>query len=240
MTDQTPPVTPAETTATAPLDDASVLAVLSRASTAAVSDVLDMLGYDNGLLGIRPLQAGHRVCGPAYTVRFEPVAAGEPAPAADYIEDVPAGHVVLLANDGRTWCTVWGDILSAIAKTRGIAGTVIDGACRDATEIMAIGYPLFSLTAYMKSGKNRVKMTGAQVPVTAGGARVEPGDWLVGDDSGVVVVPAARRAEVAALVQEVEAMEARVIADVRAGIPLAEARRRQGYNRFALKVEAPR
>lgn len=233
MTDQSP----AAAAETLPLDDAGVYAVLSRASTAAVSDVLDMLGYNNGLLGIRPLKPGHRVCGPAFTVAFEPVAPGEPAPAADYIEQVPPGHVVALANDGRTWCTVWGDILSALAQSRGIAGTVIDGACRDATEIMALDYPMFSLTAYMKSGKNRVRMVATQVPVTIGGTHVEPGDWLVGDNSGVVAVPAARRAEVAGLVREVEAMEARVIADVRAGIPLAEARRRHGYNRFALKVE---
>ena len=67
MTDQSP----AAAAETLPLDDAGVFAVLSRASTAAVSDVLDMLGYNNGLLGIRPLKPGHRVCGPAFTVAWK-------------------------------------------------------------------------------------------------------------------------------------------------------------------------
>lgn len=102
---------------------------------------------------------------------------------------------------------------------------------------MALGYPMFSRTAFMKSGKNRVRMVASQRRVTVAGTEVDPGDWVKADDSGVVVVPAAMAAQVAGMVREVEEMEARVLADVKAGMPLKQSRDRHGYNRFALKVE---
>lgn len=219
------------------MTDREIEEILAAASTAAVSDVLDTLGVNGGLPMIRPLVPGMKLCGRAFTVEFADVAPGESAPAADYIEDVGEGEVVVIANNGRVDCTVWGDILSAVAQSRGVRGTVIDGACRDASEIMALGYPMFSRTAFMKSGKNRVRMVASQRRVTVAGTEVDPGDWVKADDSGVVVVPAAMAAQVAGMVREVEEMEARVLADVKAGMPLKQSRDRHGYNRFALKVE---
>lgn len=93
-----------------------------------VSDALDRIGVNGGLLGIKALSPGSRCVGPAYTLRFEAVAAGVAAPAADYVDEVPRGAVIVLDNGGRLDCTVWGDILTLIAGQRGIAGTVIHAA----------------------------------------------------------------------------------------------------------------
>jgi 4-hydroxy-4-methyl-2-oxoglutarate aldolase len=161
--------------------------------------------------------------------------AGErPPPAADYIDQVPSSDVIVIANGGRMHCTVWGDLLTLVARQRGIQGVVIDGCCRDATAIMDGDFPVFARAAYMKSGKNRVRLVARAVTVMIGGQAVEPGDFVRGDDSGAIVVPAAVVDRVVDLCQQIAAMEAKVEADVRSGIPLAEARQRQGYNQFAL------
>lgn len=201
----------------------------------ALSDALDSLGFDGGLRGIRPLAPGVRCAGPAFTVRFEPVSPGQSAPAANYIDDVPPGSVLLLDNGGLTRCTVWGDILTAVAVARGVAGTVIHGCCRDAAGIRALGYPLFSVSSFMKSGKNRVRMAAVQVPVQIGEALVRPGDFLVGDDDGVLAIPTEQMAATLETARRVVEMEGRVLEAVKAGSTLAAARAANQYDRFALR-----
>jgi 4-hydroxy-4-methyl-2-oxoglutarate aldolase len=99
---------------------------LAGFSTATVSDALDRLGRPGSLLGIAPLFDGARLCGRAFTVRY--VTAGfPPGTVGDYLDDVAPGDVVVLDNAGRTDCTVWGDILTAMAADRSVGGTVIDG-----------------------------------------------------------------------------------------------------------------
>nr|WP_308407854.1 hypothetical protein [Streptomyces somaliensis] len=150
------------------------------------------------------------------------------------MDDVPEGAVVLVANGGRGHCTVWGDLLAETALRRGVAGTVIDGACRDIGAIRELGYPLWSLSTYMKSGKNRVRLVSVQRPVTVFGVRVEPGDLVVGDDAGCLVVPAGMAEPTAQKVLQVARAEESIRADLAAGVPLREARRRSGYNTLGL------
>ena len=91
---------------------------LAGYSTATVSDALDRLGRPGSLLGIAPLFDGARLCGPAFTVRYM-TAGSPPGTVGDYLDDVPPGAVVVLDNGGRVDCTVWGDILTAMAADRG-------------------------------------------------------------------------------------------------------------------------
>lgn len=210
--------------------------VFRRHGTGAVSDALDLLGHDGGLAGLARRSGAGVTVGPAYTLHYRPVQAGESGPAGDFIDDVPAGAVVVVANAGRQHCTVWGDILTEVAQRRGVVGTVIDGCCRDLGEIRALDYPLWSVGSYMKSGKNRVRLVAVQQPVEVAGTRVEPGDLVCADDAGVLVVPAALAERAAELVLEVIDVETRVRADAAAGLPLREARRRHGYNRPAPAV----
>jgi 4-hydroxy-4-methyl-2-oxoglutarate aldolase len=201
----------------------------------AISDALDTLGIDGGCQGLRAITPGARCAGLAITIRFDVVQPGEAGPAADYIDEVPPGSVIMIDNGGRRHCTVWGDILSACARARGIAGTVIHGCCRDSARIRESGYPVFALSAYMKSGKNRVRMTARDVPVVIGSTTIRPRDIVVGDDDGVVVIPRERLADVVRVASEVVAMEQRVVAAVMSGMTLAEARRVNGYDRFSLR-----
>lgn len=212
---------------------------LAAHGTATVSDALDLAGVSGCLWGPRRLSGSGVVAGPAFTVHFEPVAAGEPGPAGDYIDDVPPGSVVVIAGGGRH-CTVWGDILTMTARTRGVAGTVIDGYCRDIDRTHDLGYSIWALGTFMRSGKNRVRMVATRVPVEIGadGDRitVQQGDVVCADGSGVVVVPAARLAETVDAVERVAEMERRVVADLRAGVALRDARTVHGYHAVGRRI----
>lgn len=204
---------------------------LAAHSTATVSDALDRLGRSGSLLGIGPLFDGARLCGRAFTVRY--VAAGSPpGTVGDYLDDVAAGQVVVLDNGGRTDCTVWGDILTAMAADRKVAGTVIDGVCRDVHRALRLAYPIFSRGRFMRTGKDRVEVSDVGGPVSVAGVPVRAGDLLVGDADGVVAVPAGIEDELLAICAEIAAREAAVVADVLAGASLAQARRRHGYHQL--------
>ncbi|MFW6078606.1 MAG: RraA family protein, partial [Gemmatimonadota bacterium] len=133
-------------------------------------------------------------------------------------------------NGGRTDVTVWGDLLTETARRRGVAGTVIHGACRDSKRIRDSGYPLLSRATYMRTGKDRVRAVDRQVPISVGAAAVEPDDLIVADADGVVVIPAARADDVLEVALEVDAAEDRIRSAVRSGASLADARRRFGYH----------
>lgn len=206
---------------------------LATYPTTAISDALDSLGIDGGCKGLYQVTPGVSCAGIAFTVQFKLVDPDEKGLAADYIDNVPTGAVIVLNNDGRTDCTVWGDILTIFAQERGIAGTIINGCCRDIASIRNFNYPVFALGTYMKSGKNRVRMVAQEVPVVIGNTTVRPGDLLVGDDDGVVSVPRESLDEVADITAKVVAMEREVIDAVRKGITLAEARLIYGYHGYS-------
>lgn len=202
---------------------------LSQYSTATVSDALDRLGRPGSLLGLSPLFDGARLCGRAFTVRY--VTAGSPpGTVGDYLDDVQPGEVVVLDNAGRTDCTVWGDILTAMADNRGVAGTVIDGVCRDVERALGVGYPLFSKGRFMRTGKDRVEVSDVGRPVSVGGVNVGPGDLLLGDADGVVAVPRDVEDHVVEICTGIAEREEAIVADILAGTSLAEARRRHGYH----------
>nr|ACG70816.1 demethylmenaquinone methyltransferase-like protein [Streptomyces fradiae] len=215
----------------------SVPPELVSADTAAVSDALDMLRLDGCLPGLLHFSGHGFVAGPAFTVRYGPVGEDESGPAGDFIDDVPAGAVVVVANSGRTDATVWGDVLSRVARHRGVAGTVIDGVCRDIGGSRAVDHPVWARGVFMRSGKNRVRLREVGGVVRVGDVRVFPGDLVCADESGVVVVPRERATEVGRLVADIRDREERIVAAVLAGQPLAAARQDFGYHQLSRPVE---
>lgn len=201
----------------------------SDLSTASVSDALDSLGLPGSLHGIGALRPGQRTAGPVFTVTYEPVDETG-GTVGDFLDDVPAGAVILIDNAGRTDCTVWGGIMSQTAHERGIAGTVINGTCRDVAVATEAGYPIWSVSRFMRTGKDRVRVAAVQTPVTIDGVLIHPGDILVADDDGAVVVPAARWDEVAGLARRIDRIEEALVDTVRGGATLAEARACHGYH----------
>jgi regulator of RNase E activity RraA len=198
-------------------------------STSAVSDALDRLGIAGQAPGIAPLDRSFRLVGRAWTLRYGPVGQDRGS-VGDYVDDLGPGDIVVLDNQGRLDATVWGDLLTTVAHRRGVAGTVIDGVCRDLDRSLSLGYPVFARGNWMRTGKDRVRVEATQVPVSIGGVRVEPGDLLLGDGDGLVAVPAARAEEVLAAAEDIERAEDAIRAAIDAGTSLREARRSAGYH----------
>ena len=201
---------------------------LDKLSTTTVSDALDRLGIAGQCLGIKPLDHGFRLCGRAFTMRMVPVSV-EGGTVGDYIDDVPPGSIIVIDNAGRADMTVWGDILTFVAAKRGIGGTVIDGMCRDIGKSLELRYALFSRGWSMRTGKDRVQLDALNVTVSIGGARVSPGDLVLGDADGVVVVPKEKEDEVIAHAKAIDEAETRILEAVEKGMRLDEARRKYKY-----------
>lgn len=197
--------------------------------TATLSDALDKLGIVGQCYRIKPLDPSFRLAGRAFTILYGP-AGNPPGTVGDYIDDVSPGDVVVLDNGGRDNATVWGDILTEVAHRRGLAGTVIDGVCRDVALALRLGYPLFSKDRWMRTGKDRVQVEATNVPITIGDARVAPGDLLRGDADGVLAIPRLHEAAVLDAAEAIESAENSIREAVRSGMSLGEARQAFRYH----------
>jgi 4-hydroxy-4-methyl-2-oxoglutarate aldolase len=201
----------------------------AKIDTATLSDALDKLGIAGQCLNIKPLQHPFRLTGRAFTLLYGPVA-GKGGTVGDYIDDVPAGAVVVINNQGRENATVWGDILTMCAHRRGVSGTVIDGACRDTHLALELNYPIFSRSYSMRTGKDRVQLDSVDVPIEIGGASVTPGNIMRGDSDGVLSIPKEFESAVLDLAEAIQQAEERIRQAVLNGQRLDEARRQQGYH----------
>jgi regulator of RNase E activity RraA len=206
----------------------------SKLDTTSLSDALDRLGIAGQCLGIKPLDHSFRMTGRAFTILYGPPSK-PPGTVGDYIDDLAPDTVVVLDNGGRENATVWGDILTTVAHRRGIAGTVIDGACRDTHLALSLGYPIFSRSYSMRTGKDRVQVEATNCTVNIGDARVDAGDILRGDSDGVIVIPKAHEDDVLRVAEEVDAVEGRILQAVRDGSRLVDARMKHGYHQLQTK-----
>jgi 4-hydroxy-4-methyl-2-oxoglutarate aldolase len=189
----------------APLPLADKLTRLLYASV--VSDVLDGFGLMRQALRpfVRPLDESLVLFGPARTGRYQRVAAGRVAPPdhnpyaleMDLIDSLRPGEVAVLACDGPTEAIApWGELLSTAARARQAAGCVTDGLVRDVTRVRAMGFPVFHGGIGPLDTKNRAEMVEKDVTVTVAGVAISPGDWILGDVDGVVVIPRDRSEQV--------------------------------------------
>jgi regulator of RNase E activity RraA len=208
----------------------------SQLDTTALSDALDRLGIPGQCLGIKPLDPRFRLAGRAFTILYGP-ASVPPGTVGDFIDEVPEGTVIVIDNGGRENATVWGDILTMVAHHRKIAGTVIDGACRDTFLSREIMYPIFSRSYSMRTGKDRVQVEGFNTPVNIGDARVLPGDILRGDSDGVIAIPQAHENEVLTIAEEIDAIEQKIRNAVMEGMTLAEARTQFRYHHLQTRTK---
>lgn len=213
-----------------PAEDKNV-ARAARLDTPTLSDALDKLGIVGQCYKIKPRSSDFRMAGRAWTLKYGP-AANPPGTVGDFIDDVAPGSVIVLDNNGREDATVWGDILTEIAHRRGIAGTVINGINRDTHLCLSLGYPVFSLDNWMRTGKDRVQVEATGIPVNIGGARVTPGDILKGDTDGVVVIPKEYEDRVLDAAEEIEAAENKIREAARTGLRLDEARQQFKYHQL--------
>jgi 4-hydroxy-4-methyl-2-oxoglutarate aldolase len=214
-----------------------LVSAFAHLDTACVSDAMDKLGLEAGCHGITPVCAGVKAAGRAFTVKYRAIGVVERGTVGDFLDDVPVGGFVVIDNAGRTDCTVWGDIMTTLAHRKGIAGTLIDGVCRDIPKIKQLRYPLFSRGYYMMTGKDRVEIESVNQPVSISGRQVRQGDIVLADDSGVVIVPASKAEQILAIAQQIEAIEQAILQGISQGSSLREVRQNLGYH--SLQTQAP-
>jgi len=205
-----------------------------KLSTSAISDAMDKIGVRCGCEGIKPIFYGLKTVGRAVTLKYAPISLKRES-VGDYIDDIKEGSVLVLDNEGRTDCTVWGGILTTVSLKKNIAGTIINGVCRDVEVIRELKYPLWSKGHFMVTGKDRVGLIGFNVPVSIGKVRVDPDDLIVGDDSGVVAIPEEKIEEIADAAELIEKKEKEILESVERGLSLKEAREKFGYHDLQTK-----
>lgn len=194
-------------------EDRPLLERLSALRSALVSDCLDQTGVRSNALAsrIRPLTPGLRLAGRAVTVRIVPVNRVPEDRSLWYRGELQAIDALrpgdVLVTSTLPEGPFFGELLATAAQARGAAGAVIDAAGRDVAQIRELGFPVFLASVNPLDSLGRLDVDATNVPIECGGVRVEPGDLVLGDDDGVVVVPAAQAEEVISLAEVKSAAE---------------------------------
>lgn len=188
--------------------------ILDQVSTANVSDAQHRSG---DIPGLAPLQQDTHFCGPAVTVRTYPGDWAKPVEAIDLC----APGDVLVIDAGGLGPAVWGELASESCLQRKIAGVVIHGAIRDVDSIRKIGFPAYAKIITPTAGEPK-GFGETNVTIRIGGTAISPGDWILADDSGVVVVPKGKAAEIANRAMDVLERENRLRGEIRQKSSLAE------------------
>lgn len=166
----------------------------AQISTSVISDALDALGVHGQCSGLQVQEAGafKPFCGRAFTVQFMPCGTpDERTPSGgigDYIDDVPQGYVIAIDNRERLDCCVWDEHVHQRALAGGVAGVVIDGACRLPPTDKA-PLPVLARGRQAQHGAKRVRVEAFNLAIVMGGVRVECDDLIISDHNGLVVVP---------------------------------------------------
>ncbi len=194
--------------------------------TSILSDVLDLLGIRGVITGILPIVEGISLVGSAVPVKAVCGARGtyslEDFAVGSVIDRSSKGDVIIFDLEGNPVST-WGGLASQAAINKGLAGIVVDGGVRDIDEIQQLKFPVFAKYRVPTTGKTRVKILSINKPIECSGVQVRSGDIIVGDGTGLVVIPSERAAEILQNAKELEEIERRFENELKKGSSFQEA-----------------
>lgn len=199
---------------------------LRKIPTASLSDALNKIGvYGTMSYEFRPVIPGVKIVGFAVTIKD--VASRRVAPpmeAINLIDSCEPGSVVVRVVEGLDARNIalYGGLMALASKVRGLAGAVLDGATRDVVELREMGFQVFCRSFSPNTSVGRTEVAAVNVPVVCGGVKVRPGDIVVGDDDGVVVIPRDQAVKVIELAEEIDRVEKMEAEEIAKGIPFAE------------------
>ena len=210
----------------------ALLTEYRQIGTSTWSDALDEIGVQGVVGGLVRRSGTGRFAGFAATAKARAGQLGsferEAFAVGQMIDAVGPGQVLVIDVGGAEIST-FGGLASLAAKIKGVAAVVIDGACRDAEEIRETGLWLASRHITPRSGKKRVKVENIGQPISIGGVSVAPGDLMVGDETGIVVIPRRHLEEALAAARRMLSMDQEIERTIRAGTSFREAARRANY-----------
>jgi regulator of RNase E activity RraA len=207
---------------------------LLKLDTCAVSDGMDRLGLMGATYGVRPMWPCPKIVGRAVTMKIKPVGLDK---AKQHLGTLPIdaaqpGDVIVIDNGGRPDTSCWGGLLALAAKTKGISGVVIDGACRDIDESRDVGFPVYARGAVPMTARGRVMQETYNQEIEFAGVQVHPGDLVIADGSGVVIIPRSKEEEIVRAAEGVAATEARMAEGIRRGMSVLEVLEKLGYEQM--------
>jgi 3-hexulose-6-phosphate synthase/6-phospho-3-hexuloisomerase len=202
----------------------NIIEAFQKVSTCNISDAMHRKG---AMVGIRPIVQGAKFIGRAITVR---TADGDWAKPVEAIDMAKKGEVLVIdACAGKT--AIWGELATWSAKMQGIAGVVIDGTARDIDSIIEMKFPIFS--KYKSSNAGDAKGLGEiGAEIICAGQTVRNGDWIIGDDSGVVVVPQEQALEIANRALDVLEQENRMREEIKRGSTLSKVLKLKKWEKY--------
>ena len=196
------------------VDETNIREALTMVSTANISDAMHRT---RDLPGIRPVVNGVKMVGPVVTVRTYP---GDWAKPVEAIDVAGVGDVIVI-DAGGAGPAMWGELATHSAIQRKVAGVVADGAVRDTPDIRELKFPVFTKLIMPTAGEPK-GFGEINVPIKVAGVRIHPGDWAVGDDDGVIIIPKARAAEFANRAMDVLEKENRLRGEIQRGSTLSQ------------------
>ncbi|MPZ75790.1 MAG: RraA family protein [Deltaproteobacteria bacterium] len=207
---------------------------LARLDTCSVSDAMDSCDLKGATWGVRPQWPCSRIAGRAVTMKIKPVGLQQPAQhlGTAAIEAAKPGDIIVIDNGGQPQFSTWGGLLSLSAKLKGVSGVVIDGACRDIDEARDLEFPVYARGVVPMTARGRVMQESFNREIEFAGVQCRPGDLVIADGSGVVVIPREKEEAVVATAEAVFAKEAEMAAGIRKGYSGLEMLEKLGYEKM--------
>ncbi len=202
----------------------ALTARLAALDACALSDAIDRLGLPSAVTGLLPRSVRKRIAGRVRTVKLE-AAKGRTAArhlCTAAIEAAAPGDVIVVEQRSGIDAAGWGGILSVGAKTKGVAGVIVDGPARDIDEATELGFPVYARAQTARTARGRIIEVSTGEPVTIGDVTVSPGDYVLADSSGVVFIPAAAIERVIGEAEKIAAREGLMAKAAAAGQPMSQ------------------
>jgi len=207
---------------------------LAKLDTCAVSDALDSLNLKGATWGVRPQWPCPRIVGRAVTMKIKPAGLQQPTQhlGTAPIEAAQPGDIIVIDNGGKLEFSCWGGLLALSAKLKGISGVVIDGASRDIDEARELEFPVYARGVVPMTARGRVVQESYNQEIQFAGVQCRPGDPVIADGSGVVIVPKEKESEVIVAAEAIYAKEQEMAAGIRKGYSGLEMLEKLGYEQM--------
>lgn len=195
---------------------------------------MDSLALTGATWGVRPQWQCPRIVGRAVTLKIKPLGLHQPTQhlGTAAIEAAQPGDIIVIDNAGQRQFSTWGGLLSLSAKLKGLSGVVIDGACRDIDEARDLQFPVYARGVVPMTARGRVMQDSFNQEIQFAGVQVHPGDLVIADGSGVVIIPAEKEQEVVTAAQIIFRREAEMAAGIRQGVSGLEMLEKLGYEQM--------
>ena len=210
---------------------------LAKLDTCAVSDALDSLGLKGATWGVRPQWQCPRIVGRAVTMKIKPAGLQQPTQhlGTAPIEAAKPGDIIVIDNGGKLEFSCWGGLLALSAKLRGLSGVVIDGASRDIDEARDLEFPVYARGAVPMTARGRVMQDSYNQEIQFAGVQCHPGDIVIADGSGVVIIAKEKEQEVVAAAEAIYQTEQEMADGIRKGSSGLEMLEKLGYEQMLKK-----